>query len=178
MTRYVQWRENPSSAQPQTPASYPVTQPLVAHRSTNLHGTHTPTSSSIPSSSPSHAYIPFRSRTPSPYDQSPTEDDRARRERVDALVREDPRRRAPSLRGREEEGRRRAEEQHRQEVDGILRRQREAEHAAQAARLGQPTGQNQRVTASVMPVSPAEYSLKSPTWCVILFGDRASFSGS
>ena len=58
----------------------------------------------------------------------------------------------------EEEGRRRVAEQRRQEQDGILRRQREADHAAQAARLGQPTGQNQGVTGPVMPVSsPVQY---------------------
>jgi STAM-binding protein len=211
MTRYEQWRVDPSSVQPQPSASHPVP-PLVAHRSINSHGTNTPTSSSTPSSSRSRASIPLRSRTPSPYEQSPTEDDRARRERVDALLREDPRRRedvytadgarADQWHAREddtrrrreweEEGRRRAAEQRRLENDGILRRQQEADHAAQAARLGQPTGQNQGVTGPVMPVSsPVQYPsisasvttapapsgpmtaylqmpLESPTRCVIL----------
>jgi hypothetical protein len=178
MTRYEQWRANPSSVQLQAPASNPVPQPLVAHRSINSHGTNTPTTSSTPSSSRSRASIPLRSRTPSPYEQSPTEDDRARRERVDALLREDPRRRedvypadgvstdqwharGDDTRRRrewEEEGRRLAE-QRRLEQDGISRRQREADHAAQAARLGQPTGQNQGVTGpGAIPVSsPVQY---------------------
>ena len=167
MTRYEQWRANPSSVQPQ------VLQPFVAHRSINSHGTNTPTSSSTPSSSRSRASIPFRSRTPSPYEQSPTEDDRARRERVDALLREDPRRledvypadgaRADQWHAREDdtrqrrewegEGRRRVAEQRRLEQDGIIRRQQEADHAAQAARLGQPTGQNQGIIGPVMPIS-------------------------
>ncbi|KAI0264044.1 hypothetical protein BGY98DRAFT_1044115 [Russula aff. rugulosa BPL654] len=168
MTRYEQWRVNPSSVPPQAPASHPVLQPLVAHRSINSHGTNTPTSSSTPSSSRSRASISLRSRTPSP----------ARRERVDALLREDPRRRedvypadgaradqwharGDDARQRhewEEEGRRRVAEQRRLEQEGILRRQREAEHAAQAARFGQPNGQNQGVTGPVMPVSsPVQY---------------------
>jgi STAM-binding protein len=209
MTRYEQWRASPSFVQPQAPAPYPPLQPLVAHRSLNTHGTNTPTSSSTPSSSRSHGSIPLRSRTPSPYEQSPTEDGRARHERVDALLREDPRRRedvysvdgarADQWHAREddtrrreweEEGRRRVAEQRRVEQDGILHRQREAEHAAQAARLGQPTGQSQSVTGPVMPVSsPVQYPsisasamtasgpgpmtaylqmpLESPTRCVI-----------
>jgi STAM-binding protein len=211
MTRYEQWRANPSSVQPQAPVSHPVPQPLVAHRSINSHGTNTPTSSSTPSSSRSRASIPLRSRTPSPYEQSPTEDDRARGERVDALLREDPRRRedvypadgarADQWHAREddtrrrrewEEGRHRVVDQRRFEQDGILRRQQEADHAAQAARLGQPTGQNQGVTGpAVMP--PVQYPsisasattasapsgpmtaylqmpLESPTRCVIFGG--------
>jgi STAM-binding protein len=214
MTRYEQWRVNPSSVPPQALASHPVLQPLVAHRSINSHGTNTPTSSSTPSSSRSRASISLRSRTPSPYEQSPTEDDRARRERVDALLREDPRRRedvypadgaradqwharGDDARQRhewEEEGRRRVAEQRRLEQEGILRRQREAEHAAQAARFGQPNGQSQGVTGPVMPVSsPVQYPsisasvttasapsgpitgylqmpLESPTRCVIFWG--------
>lgn len=212
MTRYEQWRANPSSVQLQAPASHSVPQPPVAHR-INSHGTNTPTSSSTPSSSRSRTSIPLRSRTPSPYEQSPTEDDRARRERVDALLREDPRRREDvypvdgarpdqwhargddtrQRREWEEEGRRRVAvaEQRRLEQDGIARRQREADHAAQAARLGQPTGQNQGVTGSVpslvqypslsasvttasAPSGPItgylQMPLESPTRCVIFLG--------
>ena len=212
MTRYEQWRANPSSVQLQATASHPVPHPSVAYRSINSHGTNTPTSSSTPSSSRSRASISLRSRTPSPYEQSPTEDDRARRERVDALLREDPRQREDiypadgaradqwhargddthQRREWEEEGRRRVGEQRRLEQDGIIRRQREADHAAQAARLGQPTGQNQGVTGPVMPISsPVQYPsisasvttapapsgpitgylqmpLESPTRCVIV----------
>ena len=220
MTRYEQWRANPSSVQLHAPASHPVPQPLVTHRSLNSHGTNTPTSSSTPSSSRSHASISLRSRTPSPYEQSPPEDDRVRRERVDALLREDPRRRedayppadgahadqwhargddARRRREWEEEGRRRVAEQRRLEQEGIIRRQREADHAAQAARLGQPTGQNQGVTAPVIPVSSVQYPtisasattalvppgpitgylqmpLESPTRCVIFGGCACFFS--
>ena len=132
---------------------------------------------------------------PSPYEQSPPEDDRARRERVDALLREEPRQREEvypadgaraeqwHARGddtgrRHEEGRRQMTEQRRQEQDGILRRQREAEHAAQAARLGQPTGQNQGVTITPTSASASsgpitgylQMPLESPTRCVTLFG--------
>jgi hypothetical protein len=177
MTRHEQWRANPFSVRP-----HPVPQPLVAHRSINSDGTNAPTSPSTPSSSRSHPSIPRRSDTPSPYEQSPSDDDRA--EHVDTLLREEVHpahgtctdqwnaRESDTLRCR-------VAEQHRQEVDGILRRQREAEHAAQAARLGQPTGQNQGVIASVTPVSSVQYpSLESPTRCVILFGDCASFSGT
>jgi STAM-binding protein len=197
MTRYEQWRANPSSLQSQAPVSNPAPQPLVAHRSINSHGTNTPSSSSTPSSSRSRASIPPRSRIPSPYDQSPPEDDRARRERVDALLREEPRRgeevypadgaRAEQWHAREddtrrrreweEEGRRRTTDQRRQEQDGILRRQREAEHAAQSARLGQSTGQHQVVSSVQYPAIAAPASsgpitgylqmpLESPTRCV------------
>ena len=215
MTRYEQWRANPSSIPPQAPASHPVPQPVAAYRSINTHGTNTPTSSSTPSSSRSRASVPLRSRTPSPYEQSPTEDDRARRERVDALVREDPRRREDvysadgartgqwhtrgddTHRRREwEEDGRRVAEQRRSEQDGILRRQREADHAAQAARIGQPAGQNQGVIGPVMPVSASvqypslsasataasassgpipdylQMPLESPARCVIFAGLR------
>jgi hypothetical protein len=86
MTRYEKWRANPSSVQPQAPASHPVPQPLVAHRGINSHGTNTPTSSS---SSRSQVSISLQSRAPLPYEQSPSDDDRA--ERVDALLREEPR---------------------------------------------------------------------------------------
>jgi len=204
MTRYEQWRANPSSLQlqSQAPVSNPTPQPLVAHRSINSHGTNTPSSSSTPSSSRSRASIPPRSRMPSPYDQSPPEDDRARRERVDTLLREEPRRRSEEVypadgaraeqwhargddssrrREWEEEGQRRMTEQRRLEQDGILRRQREAEHAAQAARLGQSTGQNQAVVPVQYPgiTAPAssgpitgylQMPLESPTRCVTLFG--------
>ena len=84
---------------------------------------------------------------PSPYDQSPPEDEKECRERVDAMVREEPRRseevyaadgaRAEQWHAHEddtrrrreweEEGRRRVTEQRRIEQDGIIRRQREAE---------------------------------------------------
>jgi STAM-binding protein len=141
---------------------------------------------------------------PSPYEQSPPEDDRARRERVDALLREEPRRHeevypADGARAEqwhaheddtrrrhewEEEGRRRMTEQRQQEQDGILRRQREAEHAAQAARLGQPTGHNQGATVAPTVQYPAisapapsgpitgylQMPLESPTRCVTLLG--------
>ena len=65
----------------------------MAHCSINSHGTNTPTFSSAPSSSRSRAFIPHRSRTPSPYEQSPTEDGGTQRERVDALLRENLHRR-------------------------------------------------------------------------------------
>lgn len=185
ITRHEQWQANPSSVQfqpPQPPASNPVPQPLVAHRSIHSHGTNTPTSSSTPSSSRSRASIPPRSRTPSPYNQSPHEEDMARHERVDAMLRDEPRwreevysadgARPEQLHAREddtrrrreweEEGRRRTAEQRRQEQDGIFRRQQEAEYAAQAARLGHQAGQNQVVTASAVPVS-ASFSAANPS---------------
>ena len=201
MNRYEQWRANPSSVQPQAPVSRPAPQPLVTHRSINSHGTNTPSSASTPSSSRSRASIAPRSRMPSPYDQSPPEDERVRRERVDAMVREEPRRseevygadgaRAEQWHAHEddtrrrreweEEGRRRVTEQRRVEQDGIMRRQRESEHAAHAVRLGPPTGQNQAVTiAPVAPPASVQYPsassgpitgylqmpLESPTRCV------------
>jgi hypothetical protein len=169
MTRYEQWRANPSSVQPQAPAS------------------------STPSSLHCH--------DDSLYEQSPTEDNRARRERLDALLRYDPLRdkdvypadgaredRTRLRRRREEEVRRWVAEQRRPEQDGILRLQREAEYAVQAARLRQPTGQNQGVTGPIMPDSSLQYPsisasaitawdpygpitaylpLESPTRCVI-----------
>jgi STAM-binding protein len=121
-----------------------------------------------------------RSRTPSPYDQSPPEVDRAQRERVDVTLRDMPRRQeqvysadgarpeqlyareddANRRREWEEEGRRQIAEQRRQEQDGILRRQQEADHAAQAARLGHPTGQNRSVTAA--PAVPLSASFSAP----------------
>ncbi|KAH9995911.1 hypothetical protein BJV74DRAFT_300156 [Russula compacta] len=94
MTRYEQWQANPSAIQfqpPQPPASNLVPQSLIAHRSIHSHGTNTPTSSSTPSSSRSRASIPPRSRTPSPYDRSPHEEDMARHEHVDAMLRDEPR---------------------------------------------------------------------------------------
>ena len=147
-TRYKQWRANPFSVQSHAPASHPVLQPLVARRGINTHGTNTPTSSSTPSSSRSHASVPLRSRTPSPYEQSPTEDDRALRERVlDAPLREDPHRREDvhpvdgarrdQWYAREDYSRQRREmeeEQRQLQRDGNLRRQRGAEHATTAAR--------------------------------------------
>ena len=137
MTRYEQWRANPSSVQPQAPASNPVLQPFVAHHGINSHGTNTPTSSSTPSSSRILAPVPILSRTPPPYKQRPTEDDTRRH------------------RNREEGERRRVAEQNTLEQDPILRRQREAEQ--HAARLGQLTGQNQGATDPVMPVSSVRY---------------------
>ena len=176
--RYEQSRatSNTSSVQPQAPASDPVLQPLITHRSINSHGLNAPTSPSTPSSSRSHAFIPLLSPTTSSYEQSPSDDDRT--EHVDTLLREEPRQREEVYPAHDTLWSRVAE-QHRLEVDGILRRRREAEHAAQSMRLGQPTGQDQGARTSVMPVSHVQYpSLVSPTWCVILFGDCASFSGS
>ena len=126
MTRYEQWRANPSSVQPQAPAS------------------------STPSSLRCHA--------PLPYEQSSTEDDRARRERLDALLREVV---YPADGARENHAvlRRRREQEVRRWVAG--QRLLEQHYAAQAARLRQPTGQNLGVTtrSPVIPVS----SLESPT---------------
>jgi STAM-binding protein len=140
---------------------------------------------------------------PSSYDQSPHEDDRLRREHEQPEVysgdgvraeqwqthEDDARRR----REWEEEGRRRMTEQRRQEQDGIIRRQREAEHAAQAARVGPSSGQNRGVTPAV-PVSTSsvqypgasasgssglitdylQMPLESPTRCVISLGRMLS----
>ena len=187
MTRYEQWRANPSSLQWTAPAPNPNPQPSVAHRSINSHGTNTPTSSSTPSSSRSRTSIPPRSRVPSPYDQSSPEDDRPRREREEVYPADGARAEQRQARGDdvrrhrewEEDGRR---QMNRQEQDGILHRQREAEHAAQAARLGPPPGQNHGVT--IAPVGPVQYPgasasgssgliagylqmpLESPTRCV------------
>jgi len=60
----------------------------------------------------------------------------------------------------EEEGRRRMTEQRRHEQDGILRRQREADHVAQTTRLGHPTGQNPNVT--IAPAVPVSASFSAP----------------
>ena len=190
MNRYEQWRANPSSVQPQAPVSRPAPQPLVRHRSINSHGTNTPTSASTPSSSRSRASTPSRSRLPSPYYQSPHEDERVRRERVDSLVREEPRwseevyaadgaraeqwhAHGDDTRWRlewEEEGRCRMAVQLRIEQDAIIRRQREADHAAQAMRLGQSTGQNQAVTiAPVAPSSSVQYPSQMPLESPIRF---------
>jgi STAM-binding protein len=183
MNRYEQWRANPSSVQSQAqhpPASNPTPQAQVPRRSIHSHGTNTPSSSSTRSSSRSRASLKPRSRTPSPYDQSPPDVDRVQRERVDASLRDMPRRheqvypadgaRSDQLYAREddanrrreweEEGRRQIAEQRRQEQDGILRRQQEADHAAQAARLGHPTGQSQSVTAA--PAVPLSASFSAP----------------
>lgn len=174
MSRYEQWRANPSvqfQAQ-HPPASNPTQQASVPRRGIHTPGTNTPSSSSTRSSSRGRASIKPRSRTPSPYDQSPPEGDRVQRERVDVALRDMPRRneqvysadgaRSEQLytheddvnrrREWEEEARRLVTEQRRQEQDGILRRQREAEHAAQATRLGHTTGQNQSVTTA-LPLS-------------------------
>jgi hypothetical protein len=138
MTRYEQWQANPSSGQPQAPVS------------------------STPSSLLTCAFIPLRNHTPSPYEQSPTEDDRARCERLDALLREDPRQREdvyPADGAREDRRRlrRRCEEEVRRWVAGQRRLE---------PRLGQPTGQNQGVTGPVMPVSsPVQYpSFSASAW--------------
>jgi len=208
MRRYEQWRANPSSVQVQSqlpPASNSNPQPSAPRRSIHSHGTNTPSSSSTRSSSRSRRSIPPRSRTPSPYDQSPHEEDMVvlrdaphRRdetysaEGAQMYAREDDTRRRREW---EEEGRRRMTEQRRQEQDGIVRRQREADHVAQAARLGHPTGQNPSVTVPVSasfsaPVPSIQYPsisapatasassgpiaehlqmpLESPTRCVIL----------
>ena len=173
MRRYEQWRANPSSVQVQSqfpPASNSNPQPLALRRGIHSHGTNTPTSSSTRSSSRSRRSIAPRSRTPSPYDQSPHEEDIV-------VLRDAPRRRDDSYSGDgaqmyareddtrrrrewEEEGRRRMTEQRHQEQDGILRRQEEAEHAVQAARLGRPTGQNLSVT--VAPAVPVSASFSAP----------------
>ena len=169
MQHYEQWRVNPSSAQFQSAPAHVSNMPpqqLVAHRSIQSQGASTP-SSSTPSSSRSRASMPPRSRTPSPYRQSPNEEDRAWRERSDAMQRDEARRREePSYangarseqsrfareddvrrrREREEEERRRITEQRQHEQNGILRRQQESEFAAQAAKFGQSNGQNQSVT--------------------------------
>ncbi|KAI0249307.1 hypothetical protein BJV78DRAFT_707502 [Lactifluus subvellereus] len=185
MRRYEGWRADPTSAQFQTPvapAANPRPQPLVTRPSIQS-GMNSSSSSSTPSSSRSRGSIPPRSRTPSPYRQSPYEEDRAWRERQDAMLRDETRRRGEASfadgahseqlrlareddmrrhREREEEGRRQMAEQRRQEQDGILRRQREAEYAAQAARLGQPTGQNQRIT--IPQAGPVSASHSAPAF--------------
>jgi len=124
MTRYEQWRANPSSVQPQAPTS------------------------STPSSLCTYA--------PLPYGQSSTEDDRARRERLHALLREDPRQREdvyPADGAREEHARlrRRREEEVRRWVAGQLGR-----------RLEQLEDGTLRV---VMPVSsPVQYPFSASAW--------------
>ena len=208
MKRYEQWRANPSSVQVQSqlpPAPNSNPQPLAPRRSIQSHGTDTPSSSSTRSSSRSRRSVPPRSRTPSPYDQTSHEEDmmilrdapRRREETYPAdgaqmYAREDDTRRRREW---EEEGRRRMTDQRRQEQDGILRRQQEADHAAQAARLGHPTGQNPSVNVAASasfsaPVPSIQYPsvsapatvsatsgpiaahlqmpLESPTRCVIL----------
>ena len=90
-----------------------------------------------------------------------------------AVLRDARRRRDDSYSGdgaqmyaREDDTRRRREseevitEQRRQEQDGILRRQQDAEHAAQAARLGHRTGQNLSVTTA--PAVPVSASFSAP----------------
>ena len=173
MKRYEQWRANPSTQaqSQQPPPSSSIPQVLAPRRNGRSHGSNTPSSSSTRSSSRGRASIPPRSRTPSPYDQSLLEEDRVRRERTDVTLRDVPRRREEAYLAdgaREDDARRRREweedgrrqEQRRQEQDGILRRQREAEHAAQTARLGHPSGQNQSVTAA--PTAPISASLSAP----------------
>jgi STAM-binding protein len=66
---------------------------------------------------------------------------------------------------REQDGQRRITEQRQQERDGILRRQQEAEYAAQSARLGQPAGQNQSVTMpqAAVPSIPGPRNLAPAT---------------
>ena len=176
--RYGQWRENSASAQFQSaPAlvSNFLPQQLVARRGVQSLDASTPLPSSTPSGSHSRAPMP-RSRTPSPYRQSPTEDDKAWRERADAIPRDEARRRGETSVGgvrpeqsrlaREDDARRRREreeerekhwlaEQSRHEQIGILRRQQEAEFAAPAARFGQPSGQNQIV--ALIPQMSVQY---------------------
>jgi hypothetical protein len=128
--------------------------------------------------------------------QSPTEDDRARRERLDALLREDPRCREDvypadgareehtRLRRMREEAMRRWVEMQRLPVrqqDSISSLQRAADYAA-------PAGQSQNVTdQKILVSSPVQYPsfsasawdpqafgpiapLESPTRCVIFRG--------
>ena len=111
---------------------------------------------------------PSSLRTCANVNQRPTEDDRApgeRLRRLDALLREDPRRhedvyptdgtrenRTHLRRMREQEVRLWVAGQRRLEQDGTLRRQRMAD-ATQPAGLGQLTGQDQGVTGPIMPVS-------------------------
>jgi len=75
------------------PASYSRPQPFVVRQSTQSRSTNTSSFSSTPSSSRSHASVQPRSCTPSPYRQGPYEDDRARREREDTMLRDGTRRR-------------------------------------------------------------------------------------
>ena len=229
--RYEQWRENSASAQFQSAgalvSNFPPPQ-LVARRGVQSHDASTPLPSSTPSGSHSRAPMP-RSRTPSPYRQSPNEDDKAWRERADAILRDEarrrdetsagdvqdsrsralmPRSRTPSpyrrslteddkawheradaiprdearrrgeasasgvrpeqsrlaneddarrRQGREEEGEKhRLAEQSRHEQFVISRRQQEAEFVATlAARFGEPSGQNQIV--ALMPQLSVQY---------------------
>ncbi|KAI0265418.1 hypothetical protein BC834DRAFT_879357 [Gloeopeniophorella convolvens] len=183
MTRYEQWRSNSSSESQPSPAqpANPPPQPLSSQRSIRSPGTSTPSSISTPSSSRSRVSMAPRSRTPSPYRQGSRDDERAWREREEAMQREEARRReeasaadrarseqahlsredeARRRRDYEEDGRRRlALDQRRQEQDGILRRQKEAEYAAQAARYGQTAGQTQVI---MMP-QPTPASLSAPS---------------
>ena len=145
-----------------------------AAKSGPSHGASTSTLSSS-SSSRSRAPMPPRSRTPSPHRQSSNEEDRAWREpdRADAMQRNEGRRwgepplsadgvrseqsrlaREDDVRRRrehEEGERRRLAEQRQHEQNGILRRQQEAEIAAQAARFGQLSGQSQQNVAILQP---------------------------
>jgi len=186
MKRYEQWRANPSSEQQQfkplqRPAPNQAVQPLVAHRSIHSHGRSTPSTSSTPSSSQSHASISPRSRTPSPYRRSSHEEDRVFREFGDMTLRDEPYRVEDShsadavrsdfqagvddhrrRREWEEDGWRWMTEQRRQAQDGILRRQQESDLAAHAARVGQPTGQNQSVTVAPIP-APVSYPIQYPS---------------
>jgi STAM-binding protein len=85
-----------------------------------------------------------------PRQYEPYSADAAHSEQFRAAREDDARRR----REWEEEGRHRTREQRRQEQDGILRRQREADLAARAARVGQPTGQNHGATIAPIPAFP------------------------
>lgn len=77
MERYEQWRENTSSARFQStsaPVSHLPPQRPVSRSGVQSHGADTPSSSSTPSSPRSRASM-LRSRTPSPYRQSPVSRD-------------------------------------------------------------------------------------------------------
>ena len=169
MTRYEQYEQGQayhSFLKAHAPVSNPTQQPLVAPRIINFYGTNALTSFYTSSASRSDASIPPRSRTHSP---NSFEDDRLRREHKEPRQVEDVypadgaeqwQVRVDDMRRRrrwEEDGWCQMAEQHRQEQDSILQRHLEAEiaaladHGAQAARLGQPTGQNYCVT--IAPVS-------------------------
>ncbi|KAH9996100.1 hypothetical protein BJV77DRAFT_193597 [Russula vinacea] len=170
MTRYEQYEQGQayhSSLKAQAPASNPTQQPLVAPRNINFHGTNALTFFTPLRASRSAASIPPRSRIPSP---NSFENDRPRHEHeeprqseevypTDGARVEQWQARVDDVRRRrkwEDNGWRQLAEQRRQEQDGILQRQIEAEIAAvavQTAGLGQPTGQNQNHGVIITPAS-------------------------
>jgi hypothetical protein len=100
-------------------------------------------------------------------------------QRLDALLREDPR--ADQLQARVEDTRRRREwEEGRRCVEQELRRQQEANDAAAAARLGQPTSISVfTVPAPSVPMTTyLQMPLESPTRCVIFGGLVTCFPGT